>query len=194
MTIMMKAHWAPAILAIIVLVLGSVALSEANSAQHELSLSGWPVYVSAKHGFSVRYPPGWHYLETPTEAYTSVNPEVWFYSATPPPPRTGARPDVAFVIGEQACLDKWQPEFLDDYRAEPYRLGTVKGTRISGVNKQSLDQELVVVASFNGACLQVLPNHGPESLKYLDQMLSTFSSHPALRASAVASSTVSQWR
>jgi len=67
----------------------------------------------------------------------------------------------------------WQPQYFNDYQSEPYRLGEVTAARISGISKEGLNPEVVVIAKIGAWYLTALPSE-PESTRIFDQILSSF--------------------
>lgn len=150
------------------------SLTETPTPSESDSTADWQVYTNTKHNFTLMYPPGWQYLEVPTPTYRAANDEVWFTSSGWPPPNTDARPNLSLIMTEHDPSPNWQPQYFNDYKAEPFKLGNVSATKISGTNKESLYPELVVIAKVGGFYVQALPNQTPESLQYFELILSTF--------------------
>ncbi|MBN1148113.1 MAG: hypothetical protein JXA78_12715 [Anaerolineales bacterium] len=133
----------------------------------------WNDYTNREHYFSVSYPAGYNFLEVPNSGYPSEIDQVWFASSSFPPAQTGARADIVLMITEDDPTPNWAPQFFDNYKSETIQLDNVQAVRISGKNKESLSEELVVIAKIGGYYLQALPNHSTESLKYFDQMIAS---------------------
>lgn len=134
----------------------------------------WKLYSNKKYNFSIRYPAGWKYLEVPTSTYQTETDQLWLDDTGFPPPQTGARSDITFIFTYTNPTSNWQPQYFDNFKSEDYTLGSLPATKITGVNKEGLNEELVVIAKVWEAYIQVLPNHSPVSLQYFDQILSTF--------------------
>lgn len=134
----------------------------------------WKSYSNKKYNFSIRYPKGWKYLEVPTSTYQTETDQLWIDDTDFPPPQTGARSDITFIFTRTDPASNWQPQYFDNFKSEDYALGSLPATKITGVNKEGLNEELVVIAKIGEAYIQVLSNHSPASLQYFDQILSTF--------------------
>ena len=112
-------------------------------------------------------------MEVPNPDYPAEVDQVWFASSSFPPARTDARPDIALWITKEDPVSKWKAEFFDDYKVEAIRLGNVSASRISGTNKESLQDELAVIVKTGDYFIQAMPNQSPESLQYFDQVMYT---------------------
>lgn len=133
----------------------------------------WSSYTSHKYYFSVDYPPGWNVMEVPNPDYPTEIDQVLFASSSFPPAQTDARPDIALWITQENPAPKWDARFFDNYEAEVIWLGNVSALRISGMNKESLQDELVIIIQIGDYFIQAMPNRSPESLRYFDQVLYT---------------------
>jgi hypothetical protein len=139
-----------------------------NSVQDE-----WQTYTSTKYHFTVQFPSAWQVMELPTAEYPTATDEVWLVGDTPPPPHTGARADIVFVFTQEDPSPSWRSEYFDDYQADALWLGDIQARRISGINKESLSSEMVILAKAGDHFLQVLPNQGEVALKYFDRVISS---------------------
>jgi hypothetical protein len=144
-----------------------------SSDEEPLAIGNWQTYTSERFGFNIDYPSGWDILEVPNADYETDSPQIWFAATGFPPRHTGARADIVLLILDEDPTPNWQPEFLDNYLAETILLGGREALRISGINKESLYQEVVIVAEMDGYYIAALPNNSAESLAYFDRMLST---------------------
>ncbi len=136
--------------------------------------AGWKTYTNTKYKFSIKYPNNWEYLEVPTPTYLTETDQVWLGSSVFPPPQTGARTDIAIIFTKNDPSSAWQEKYFNNYKYSSYQLENVAGTKISGTSKEGLSQELIVIAKIGESYVQILSNQSPESLKYFDQILSTF--------------------
>ena len=132
----------------------------------------WSSYTNQKYYFSVNYP-NWNVMEVPNSDYPTNVDQVWFLSSNFPPSQTGARPDIALWITQEDPTPKWDARFFDNYQAEVIWLGNVSALRISGTNKESHQDELVVIVKTGDYFIQAMPNQSPESLRYFDQVIFT---------------------
>jgi hypothetical protein len=173
-----RAHWPLGVALVALIGLGILGLSTVHTrAQASLSRLQWQTYVSSKYGFSISFPPGWQVVETVPTVDPAIYEGVWFDHASLPVPGAvgnGARPDLVLIISFDDCMSDWAPYYFDHYMARPYQLGDVLASKITGLNKESQIEELVVVAHVDDICIQALPNGGAESLEYFDAILSTF--------------------
>ena len=112
-------------------------------------------------------------MEVPNSDYPADVDQVWFSSSNFPPAKTDARPDIALWITQEDPTPKWDARFFDNYEAEVIWLGNVSALRISGTNKESLRDELVVIVKTGDYFIQAMPNQSPESLRYFDQVMHT---------------------
>lgn len=133
----------------------------------------WSSYTNHEYYFSVDYPPGWNVMELPNPDYPAEVDQVWFVSSSFPPPQTDARADITLRITQEDPRPKWDAGFFDDYKVEVIWLGNVSALRISGTNKESLQDELVVIVQTGDYFIEALPSHSVESLHYFDQVMNT---------------------
>ena len=132
----------------------------------------WSSYTNQKYYFSIDYP-GWNVMEVPNPDYPAEIDQVWFASSNFPPAQTDARADITLLITQEDPTPKWDASFFDNYKAEVIWLGNVSALRISGTNKESLQDELVIVVKTGDYFIQAMPNQTPESLRYFDQVMYT---------------------
>jgi hypothetical protein len=130
-------------------------------------------YNNANYHFTLQFPSSWQVVELPTQEYPQIINQVWFASGSLPLPGTGSRADIVLIFSQDDPSPAWEPEFFEDYQSEPFWLGEIEARRISGVNKESLNLEIVVLAKIGDDYLQALPNQGPASLEYFDQVISS---------------------
>jgi len=133
----------------------------------------WSSYTDHEYYFSVDYPPGWNVMEVPNSDYPAEVDQVWFASSSFPPAQTDARADIALWITQEDPTPKWDARFFDNYKTEVIWLGNVSALRISGTNKESLQDELVVIVQTGDYFIEALPSHSVESLRYFDQVMNT---------------------
>jgi len=132
----------------------------------------WSSYTNQKYHFSVDYP-SWNIMEVPNPDYSAEIDQVWFASSSFPSAQTDAIPDIALWITQEDPTPKWDAGFFDNYKAEVIWLGNVSGLRISGTNKESLQDELVVIVQTGDYFIQAIPNQSLTSLQYFDQVVYT---------------------
>jgi len=132
----------------------------------------WSSYTNHKYYFSVDYP-NWNVMEVPNSDYPAEIDQVWFTSSIFPSAQIDARPDIALWITQEDPTPEWDARFFDNYETEVIWLGNVSGLRISGTNKESLQDELVVIVKTGDYFIQAMPNQSPESLRYFDQVMYT---------------------
>lgn len=112
-------------------------------------------------------------MEVPNQDFPDEVDQVWFASSSFPPAQTDARADITLWITQEDPRPKWDARFFEDYKAEVIWLGNVSALRISGTNKESLQDELVVIVETGDYFIQAMPNQSPESLRYFDQVMYT---------------------
>lgn len=139
---------------------------------------GWNTYRSARFGFVLDYPADWVLLLLPNATYQSVTDQVWLSprSSAFPPPGTDARPPLVIEITPQDPAAKWKAEYFNAYEAKAYKLGQVEGVRISGVNKEGLNDEVVILARLDDWYLSLYPSQHEDSVTQatIDGILATF--------------------
>jgi len=135
--------------------------------------NGWQNYTNAKYQITVRFPSGWNDIEPPTTDYPTAVDQVWFVSETLPPPQTDSRADIVLVLTRDDPSPRWESQYFDDYQSESFWLGEIQARRISGINKESMFSEIVVLGKIGDYYLQALPNHSAASLEYFDQVISS---------------------
>jgi WD40 repeat protein len=133
----------------------------------------WQTYTSRKYQFSVQFPSTWQVIELPTTEYPTATDQVWFINETLPQPQTGSRADIVFIFTQEDPSDNWGSLYFDNYQSGALLLGDLDARRISGINKESLVSEIVVLAKLGDYYLQALPNHSEASLEYFDQVISS---------------------
>src|SRR3990167_5937351 len=140
--------------------------SSADMADPDLIGADWKTYTNTKYGFSIQYLDEWKYLETPTDVYKTNNPQVWFGSGFPMP-NTDSRAEVTIIISKEDPSSKWNPEYFENYKSEPVKLGNVTGTYITGNNKITLERkEIAIIIRSKDYYFEILPaNFDEESLK-----------------------------
>lgn len=134
----------------------------------------WKTYKNEEYGFEFKYPSKWLYLETPTNIYQTTEEQIWLGKSVNPPSGTDAKTDISIIINKADPSSNWEEKYFNDYKSERYQLGDIQAKKISGINKESLNNELIVIASTGNFYLQILSNQSEESLKYFDQILATF--------------------
>jgi tetratricopeptide (TPR) repeat protein len=108
-------------------------------------------------------------VELPTTDYPAVLDQVWLVSEGLPPAGTGARADIVLLFSQEDPAPSWAPGFFNEYRSEVFRLGDVEGRRITGVNKESLTPELVVLARIGDRYLTALSNGGEAAQAHFEK-------------------------
>jgi hypothetical protein len=162
------------LLAIISLTMATRLLSNQFNSQVELSPpTQWNTYTSTKYHFTINYPADWISLEVPSAGYPGILDQVMLTGSVFPPPQTSARADIHLLISEVDPTGNWHPGFFDDYKLEEIPLGNVTAIKISGINKESLHEELVVITKIGNYFLQASPNFSSDSIKYFDQVISS---------------------
>ena len=138
----------------------------------------WQTYINPKYNFSLEYPPGWQVKEFLSTDYSMGHDEVWFAAGEFPPDNTDAQPDVLLIITEENPSAQWMPDFFDDYQSETIQLGDGRATKISGVNKESLHDETVVIMKLNEVYLQAFPGKSKEATGFFDRILASLEPSP----------------
>jgi hypothetical protein len=134
----------------------------------------WSTYTNQKYHFSLDYPPIWKILEISAPDTHSMIDQVLFARPDFQPSRNGARAEITMIITQEDPSSQWEPHFFENYEVEWVQLRNVKAVRISGTNKESLANELVMIVQAGDYFIQSTPNQSPESLRYFDRMMSTF--------------------
>lgn len=142
------------------------------------STPGWQIYNNQKHNFSLEYPLGWQVKELPAADYAMDHDEVWFAAGEFPPTNTDARPDVLLIVTKQNPSAQWTPDYFDNYQSETVQLGQGIATRVSGVNKESLYEETVLIMKVNEIYLQALPGKSKEASEFFDRILASLEPEP----------------
>jgi hypothetical protein len=133
----------------------------------------WKTYTSSKYNFSLSYPPDWNFLELPNAEDPADLDQVLFSGSSYPTPQTGARADFHLIISQDDPSVNWQSKFFDNYVLEEISLGNLPAIKISGINKESHYEEIVVITKIGEYYLQAMPNFGSDSLKYFDRMIAS---------------------
>lgn len=139
---------------------------------------GWQNYINQKYDFSLEYPPEWQFKEFLSTDHSIDHDEVWFAAGELPPVNTGAKPDVLLIITEENPSAQWMPDYFNDYQSETVQLGNGRATKVSGVNKESLYAETVVIMKLNGIYLQAFPGKSEEATKFFDRILASLAPSP----------------
>jgi hypothetical protein len=140
---------------------------------------GWQLYLNHKHSFTLEFPPGWLVLETPTLVYATAQEGIWFDHASYPPPQTDARSDISLYILESDPTQDWRAEFFDDFKSSEIQLGQIPALRISGINKETLGRENVIIARLDTFYMLAYTSQSVEAEQYFDRILATFRWIPA---------------
>lgn len=130
----------------------------------------WSSYTNQKYHFSVDHP-NWNVMEVPSSEYPADIDQVWFASAAFPRAQTDARADITLWITQEDPTENWDPGYFDNFEEEVIWLGNVSALRISGTNKESLQDEYVIIVKTGEYFIQAMPNQSPESLRYFDQVM-----------------------
>lgn len=144
----------------------------------------WKTYSNDEYQFTIKYPPNWKYEDVILSPYTNEQDEVWFSNGEFPAADTDARSEITIRMTDTKIMTDynpmvwWDPQYFNDYANEKYNLGNVPAQKISGVNKEGLNQEMVVVAKVGTVYFEVQTNQSPEALQYFDQILKTFVANP----------------
>jgi len=136
----------------------------------------WQAYTNLQYGFSVQYPAGWQVKEISVSENSKPHEEVWFAEEDFPPQGTDAQPNLTIIITEENPSAGWEEVNFSDYSSETVRVGKGFGIRISGINRESLFRETVVMMKVGSVYLQVLPGSQAEMPDILDQVLASFDS------------------
>lgn len=139
-----------------------------------VSTDDWRTYTSTKHKFSIQYPPGWQFKELPVSDNLTQLDQVLFAAEDFPPPSTGVQPDLTLIITGADPSARWGEEYFDDYRSEVIQAGEGQATRISGINKESLYRETVVIMKLHEGYLQILPGQSEQAVEFFDRIVATF--------------------
>jgi len=134
----------------------------------------WNTYTHHKYHFSIDYPVGWNVMDVPNAKYPSEVDQVWFTQTSFPATESGARPEISLLITPDDPSPNWGARFFDNYKSEMIELQNIQATRISGMNKESHANEIVIIIQIEEYYIQALPNHSLESLRYFDQVMQTF--------------------
>jgi hypothetical protein len=133
----------------------------------------WQTYANATYQFTIELPTSWKVIEPPSVEYPTATDQVWFVSEALPQPQTDSRADVVLIFTQEDPSSVWGPQYFDDYQSDVFWLGDRQARKISGINKESRTPEMVVLGKIGDYYLQALPNHGENSLKYFDQVISS---------------------
>jgi hypothetical protein len=133
----------------------------------------WNPYENHKYLFSVDYPSTWNVVDTPISPGLTRVDQVWFSRSNDLMEQTGARPEVVLWIAQEDPTANWDPQFFDNFKEETIQLGNVSALRISGTNKESHKDEIVIIVDAGGYFIQAMPNQSDESLRFFDQILLT---------------------
>ena len=163
---------------LILLTLVSCSHTPTPIISNRTSTDDWQNYQNLKHNFSIQYPPGWQFQEVLSTDHSIGHDEVWFIAGEIPPANTDARPDVLLTITVENPSAQWQPEYFDNYQSETIQLGTGWATKISGINKESLYEETVVIMKLNEVYLQAFPGKSKEATEFFDRMLASLEPSP----------------
>lgn len=139
----------------------------------------WQTYTNPQYGFSIQYPPVWQIKEFPIMENSKPHEEVWFAAEDFPPQGTDAQPNLTIIITEENPSDRWDEVHFNEYSSETIQIGNGSGTKISGINRESLFHEMVVIMKVGNFYLQVLPGPQEEMPDILDQVLASFDSSVA---------------
>ena len=134
----------------------------------------WSTYTSRTYRFSLDYPREWNVLEVPNEDYPTDVDQVWLTQSGFPPSQSDARADLTLIITPEDPTPMWDSKYFENYHSEVIDLRNIQGIKISGVNKESLTEEMVMIIRTKDYFIQALPNNSPESLRYFDQLMYTF--------------------
>jgi alpha-tubulin suppressor-like RCC1 family protein len=134
----------------------------------------WKTYTNRKYSFSLDYPPAWNVMELPNEDYPTEVDQVWFAQSSFPPAQSGGRAEVNLIITTEDPSPNWESKYFESYETEVVNLKNIQAIRISGINKESLTREIVMIIETKDYFIQAMPNHSPVSLRYFDQVMYTF--------------------
>ena len=136
----------------------------------------WQTYTNVNHKFSFQYPPGWKIKEFSAIGNERKQEEVWFAAGELPPENTDAQSELTLIITKDSPLARWKQEYFDEYQSEIIPIGDGRAMKISGVNKESLYRETVVILELDDVYLQLLPGQSAQALEAFEQILNTFNS------------------
>lgn len=139
----------------------------------------WQTYTNLQNGFSVQYPPGWRVKEISVSENSNSHEEVWFAAEDFPIPNTDAQPNLVIIITEEKPSARWDEVHFNEYSSEIIRVGDGNGTKISGINRESLFSETVVMMKVGSVYLQVLPGPQGEMLDIFNKVVASFDSSAA---------------
>jgi alpha-tubulin suppressor-like RCC1 family protein/WD40 repeat protein len=134
----------------------------------------WNPYTNRTYRFSLDYPREWKVLEVPNQDYPTEVDQVWFTQSSFPPSQSDARADLTLIITPEDPTPNWDSKYFENYDSEVINLRNIQAIRISGTNKESLAEEMVMIIQTNNYFIQALPNNSPESMRYFDQVMYTF--------------------
>ena len=136
----------------------------------------WQTYINAEYGFSFQYPSDWQINEKLIKENSTQHKEIWFTLGDFPPTNTNAQPDLTLIFTEGNPVARWRQEYFDEYRSDVIQLGDGTAAKISGINKEALYKETVVILKLEDVYLQFLPGQNILDLEVFDHMLDTFES------------------
>ena len=139
----------------------------------------WQTYTNLQYGFSIQFPPSWQVKEFSVLENSKPHEGVWFAAEDFPPQGTDAQPNLTIIITEENPSDRWDEVHFNEYSSETIQIGNGSGTKISGINRESLFLETVVMIKVGNIYLQILPGLQEEMPDILDQVLATFDSSVA---------------
>jgi WD40 repeat protein len=139
----------------------------------------WQTYTNLQYGFSVQYPAGWQVKEILVSENSKAYEEVWFAADDFPPQGTDVQPGLTIIITEENPSAKWEEVNFNEYSSETVQIGDGIGTKINGINRESLFLETVVMMKVGDVYLQVLPGPQEEMPDILDRILASFDSSAA---------------
>ena len=71
-------------------------------------------------------------------------------------------------------LREYTDKYFNDFKVEDYIIGNTKGKKITGINKESQNKEMVIIVKLSNNYLFIRSNLSQSSIKNFDQILSTF--------------------
>jgi len=176
--VIIKSHNGMIGMFLILLVLAGCGRTTTPAKSNSTATDGWQNYINQKYNFSIEYPPGWQFKEFLSTDHSMDHDEVWFAAEEFPPANTDAKPDVLLIITEENPSAQWMPDYFDDYQSETIQLGNGQATKISGVNKESLYEETVIIMKLNEVYLQAFPNKNKEATEFFDRILASLTPSP----------------
>ncbi len=134
----------------------------------------WNIYTNHKYHFSLDYPPIFKVLEIPDTNFPSKIDQVLFARPDFQPSQSGARAEISMIITRENPSSKWESHYFTNYKKEWVQLKNTKAVKITGINMESQENEIVMIIQGEDYFIQSIPNNNPESFQFFDQVMYTF--------------------